>query len=341
MNDRLTELRSRGGGAPPPDSVGIDMTRLQGGTAAAAAAGVTGTNQPKFMSDFFSDVEVTKEDINAIKEAIRRMNTIHQDAFLATTGPKEAKLSEELNAVIQETNPKAARAKAALTKMKDDTTKLRSDSRCNPSQLRIRDNLTGTLTRRFGTSLVPPSILVHSPHHTTPTHPSNPPHHHIAVEVMKDYQNCQTKYKTFIKQKVTRQVQIVKPDATPEEIDAVFKSGGGADQVITQAILKGANESIRNTYMNVQDKYRDVLTLESSIAVRLPAFSDLFHGSHRPLTSITPHPRSFIKCFWTLRCWSSSRGSSWTRSSTRSRGRRITWRKGRCRCKGRLSTPRR
>ena len=42
------------------------------------------------------------------------MNTIHQEAFLATTGPKEAKLSQELNNVIQETNPKAARAKASL-----------------------------------------------------------------------------------------------------------------------------------------------------------------------------------------------------------------------------------
>ena len=55
-----------------------------------------------------------QEDINALKEAIKKMNTIHQEAFLATTGPKEAKLSQELNNVIQETNPKAARAKASL-----------------------------------------------------------------------------------------------------------------------------------------------------------------------------------------------------------------------------------
>lgn len=36
----------------------------------------------------------------------------------------------------------------------------------------------------------------------------------------------------------------------------MFKSGGSADQVITQAILKGANESIRNVYQNVADKYQ-------------------------------------------------------------------------------------
>ena len=48
----------------------------------------------------------------------------------------------------------------------------------------------------------------------------------------------QSKYKTDIKKKVKRQVQIVKPDATSEEIDAVLKSGGGADQVFQEAILK-------------------------------------------------------------------------------------------------------
>lgn len=55
---------------------------------------------------------------------------------------------------------------------------------------------------------------------------------------MKEYQNAQTKYKTDIKKKVKRQVQIIKPDATAEEIDAVLKSGGGSGEVIRDAILK-------------------------------------------------------------------------------------------------------
>lgn len=101
----------------------------------------------------------------------------------------------------------------------------------SPSEYRIRDNLTNTLTRKF-------------------------------VETMKDYQNIQTKYRSFIKRKVERQVHIVKPEATSgrslacgtlfdndllslthallntEEIDAVMRSGMGADHLITQAILK-------------------------------------------------------------------------------------------------------
>lgn len=115
----------------------------------------------------------------------------------------------------------------------------------NGSEFRIRDNLTNTLTRKF-------------------------------VETMKDYQNAQSKYKAFVQKKVVRQVHIVKPEATAgecgwrdggwvmgvlmgvwstvfvylsnenippnqntptEEIDVVMRSGG-ADQFLTQAILK-------------------------------------------------------------------------------------------------------
>lgn len=233
MNDRLAELRK---GQGPTASVASDDVAID-------IPGGGGKGQPQFMTDFFQDVEAVKSDINSIKEAIKAMNAIHQEAFLATTGPKEEKLSKELNAVIQDTNPKAARAKSLLNKMKEETTKLRQDSRVTASQMRIRDNLINTLTRKF-------------------------------VECAKDYQNTQTKYKAFIKNKVQRQVQIVKPDATPEEIDAVLKSGGGADQVITQAILKGANESIRNVYQNVASKYEDVLTLEASIAELHQMFLD-------------------------------------------------------------------
>ena len=37
----------------------------------------------------------------------------------------------------------------------------------------------------------------------------------------KRYQNSQQQYKTDVKKKVTRQIQIIKPDATDEEVDEI------------------------------------------------------------------------------------------------------------------------
>ena len=68
----------------------------------------------------------------------------------------------------------------------------------------------------------------------------------------KEYQNAQTKYKTDIKKKVKRQVQIIKPDATAEEIDAVLKSGGGSGEVMKVAILKVSTTPSRGTDMPLE-----------------------------------------------------------------------------------------
>lgn len=57
------------------------------------------------------------------------------------------------------------------------------------------------------------------------------------MDVMKEYQNAQQEYKTDIRKKVKRHVQIVKPEATTEEIDAVMKSGTGSGGVLKTAIL--------------------------------------------------------------------------------------------------------
>jgi t-SNARE complex subunit (syntaxin) len=43
------------------------------------------------------------------------------------------------------------------------------------------------------------------------------------IDVIKIYQQAQQKYKTDIKNKVIRQVQVVKPDVTDEEIDDVYE----------------------------------------------------------------------------------------------------------------------
>lgn len=202
------------------------------------------------MQEFFSEVEVVKANIVVIKESTRKIAEINQNVLQATTNEREQDFSNELEPLVKSTNKKATHAKQLLQRLREDTDRLKTSTATTTTaakqtpEIRIRENLTNTLTRKF-------------------------------VDVMKEYQNAQTKYKTDIKKKVKRQVQIVKPDATSEEIDAVFKSGGGSGEVLKSAILTGeAADSIRNAYMNVADKYQDVLTLEASVAELHQMFLD-------------------------------------------------------------------
>jgi len=92
---------------------------------------------------------------------------------------------------------------------------------------------------------------------------------------MKLYQNAQQKYKSDIKKKVARQVQIVKPDATDEDIDNVLRSEGGRDALYRETILAGGvNDQVKTTYAKVAGKYQDVLALEQSVAELHQMFLD-------------------------------------------------------------------
>jgi hypothetical protein len=55
---------------------------------------------------------------------------------------------------------------------------------------------------------------------------------------MKAYQNAQQVFKVELKKKMKRQVLIVKPEATQEEIEEVIKTGGGTGEIYKTAILK-------------------------------------------------------------------------------------------------------
>jgi t-SNARE complex subunit (syntaxin) len=197
------------------------------------------------MQEFFSDIEIVKTNILTIKSATKRIKEINQNVIQATSSESELEYGRELQPLVSSTNKKASLAKQLLQRLKEETDSLKAKSQTkHASEVRIRENLCSTLTRKF-------------------------------VDVMKDYQSVQNKYKTEIKKKVKRQVQIAKPDATSEEIDAVFKAGGGSGDVLRTAIMKGgAADSINNAYMNVADKYADVLALEHSVVELNQMFVD-------------------------------------------------------------------
>lgn len=120
----------------------------------------------------------------------------------------EQKNSRDLGNIIKETNALAQTTKDTIQILRDDTETLKSK---NPKDgaIRIRKNLTDTLTRKF-------------------------------MDVMKTYQVAQTKYKTDVKQKAKRQIQIVKKDVTDDQIEEVLRNGG-AGNLIKTSILAVSN----------------------------------------------------------------------------------------------------
>ncbi len=226
MTDRLRELQKSTSSA--------DAADVEVGGMGDESEGLNAGGKNEFLREFFSDVELVKKNVNIVKQVIKRVSEIQQQVVFATSNDKEAELSAELKPLTDETNKRANQTKQILQNLREDTEKMKRHVDAKQSEIRIRENLVATLTRKF-------------------------------IDVMKEYQSVQTKYKTEIKKKVKRHVQIVKADASSEEIDAIIRSGG-ADKVIKETILQGeASETVRNMYLLVSDKYQDVIALEQSI----------------------------------------------------------------------------
>jgi len=191
--------------------VDIEMGKLGGNRAP------TKDKQQQQQELFLTAVESIKRDIEEIIEATRAIEKINDQTQKATTTEKEQDLSNNLRRVLDGTNNRARAAKKLLDDLKTENKALEKSSTTisNNSDLRVRENFLNTLTRKF-------------------------------MNETKLYQAAQQAYKTNIQQKVKRQVLVVKPDATDEEVEEIIRSEGGRDELYKQTILVGGvNEEIR------------------------------------------------------------------------------------------------
>mmetsp|Transcript_914 Transcript_914/g.2226 ORF Transcript_914/g.2226 Transcript_914/m.2226 type:complete len:309 (+) Transcript_914:123-1049(+) len=193
---------------------------------------------------FFAAVEQIQGEIAAVQKATVDIEKINEQAQKATTTEKEQELSKKLRKVIDTTNKQAKAAKNLLGDLKQENEKLKEQGSVSNSDMRVRENMLNTLTRKF-------------------------------IDEMKLYQAGQQKYKTDIQKKMKRQVKVVKPDATDEEVEQIMKSEGGRDQLYKQTILAGGiNDEIKTATAKVAGKYQDVKTLEQSVAELHQMFLD-------------------------------------------------------------------
>lgn len=198
----------------------------------------------QIMQKFFLHVDTITNTISEVASSTKRIKQMDEKTKLSVSESEEKRMSQEIKTLIQETNVKAKKAKTILSLLREENKKYETEKAINVSDLRKRENLVNTLTRKF-------------------------------IDEMKEYQNAQQAYKVNIRQKAVQQIKFVKEDATPEEVEEIMKSEGGREGLYQQSILQGGvNETIKQTYTKVAGKYQDILTLEQSVAELHQMFLD-------------------------------------------------------------------
>eukprot|EP00914_Ancora_sagittata_P014141 GHVO01027630.1.p1 GENE.GHVO01027630.1~~GHVO01027630.1.p1 ORF type:complete len:339 (-),score=47.18 GHVO01027630.1:180-1196(-) len=200
-----------------------------------------GVDKGAFMEEYQLKINTVKEGIQNISSAVTILRTLRKDALKATSPDQEKLISGKVNSVMDAANRKSMLIKTALESLKDENT-LFAAQQPGSSEVKIRNNLHAALTRKFG-------------------------------EVIIEYQSVQTNIKQDVKGKVTRQVKIVYPEASEDELQNLV-DGGDAQQIIRESIM-GGHESMKNAVSDIQDKYRDIRRLEASVAELHQMFVDL------------------------------------------------------------------
>jgi len=95
------------------------------------------------------------------------------------------------------------------------------------------------------------------------------------VEAIQDYQREEQESRAKSKQRVERQLLIVKPDATPQEVAAAI-DGGGGQQIFAQALtLSTRYGESRAAYREVQERQEDLKRVERTLAELAQLFSEM------------------------------------------------------------------
>eukprot|EP00937_MAST-01D_sp_MAST-1D-sp2_P006889 g6889.t1 len=245
--DRLAALRGAagGGGTAVPSVDSPPSTPLRaGGTTEMVVMQSKRRSSEAYMPEFFAQVEEVRMCIREIGEATEQINQICEQASFAASTAEDHALSDKLEQTLPRANQRAQQASKLLKAQKEETKRMRGSSEAaTKNQARQRDNLHGTLTRKF-------------------------------VDVVKKYQEAQHKYDTTIKAKVERQVRHVMPEATEEQIERVWETGD-VDSVMRSAILDVAADPIQQAFSAASDRLQDIQKLERSMRELVQMMQDM------------------------------------------------------------------
>mmetsp|Transcript_18318 Transcript_18318/g.27617 ORF Transcript_18318/g.27617 Transcript_18318/m.27617 type:complete len:170 (+) Transcript_18318:68-577(+) len=139
MNSRLNELKRYQGVSQDEERFGdIEMH----------TSSSRQVDEEDYLAAFFKDVEEVKRGVEVVAKAAARVREITEERLLAVSSSAEEELSRELGPLVDKANAKIKQTKSILEKMEAENESKAETSKA--SELRIRQNLTSTLKRKFG-----------------------------------------------------------------------------------------------------------------------------------------------------------------------------------------------
>eukprot|EP01098_Paradermamoeba_levis_P011454 TRINITY_DN490_c0_g1_i1.p1 TRINITY_DN490_c0_g1~~TRINITY_DN490_c0_g1_i1.p1 ORF type:complete len:288 (+),score=109.67 TRINITY_DN490_c0_g1_i1:230-1093(+) len=193
----------------------------------------------QFMTSFFEDVDFIKAGFTKVQDLLDQLQEKQLASVASVSNDETTKYGREIERMTDQITKISADLKNRLKKMKNEVDQM-EDSQS--TEKRLRTNMHGTLTRKF-------------------------------MDLMKEFQEIQARYKAKFRERVERQVKIVAPEATQDEIEKIM-DGGGSD-VFSQTILSKKASDAAEALDYVKQRNNEIQNLEKSIMELHGLFVDM------------------------------------------------------------------
>ncbi|KAL1933890.1 hypothetical protein VTP01DRAFT_7980 [Rhizomucor pusillus] len=191
------------------------------------------------MEGFFREVDGLKAELETVSDNIERIERMHTQALVCFNEEQSRQISRDLSRLKSETQKRNYDIRNRLKAMQASNAKVKEQG-----DLNVRQSQTEALRRRF-------------------------------LETLQRYQDMERLYEKKYRQRVERQIRIVKPDATQEEMDR-FIDSDDTSQVFAQSLMQASRTGQgRAVLSEVQTRHHDIKHIEKTIVELHQLFMDM------------------------------------------------------------------
>ncbi|OZJ01712.1 hypothetical protein BZG36_05315 [Bifiguratus adelaidae] len=191
------------------------------------------------MDGFFSEVESLKQAIANVNTNVSQIQELHAVALTNINEQASERNSRDLNAVINETNAMNQNIKKRIKAM--EAYIMRQPP--NAPDLNLKRNQHGQLQNKF-------------------------------LDSIQRFQAIESDYNKQYKARIERQIRIVKPNATAQEIDQIIESDN--PQIFAQSLMTAQRSGqARAVLSEVQTRHDDIKKIEKTILELHQLFMDM------------------------------------------------------------------
>ncbi|KAK4050899.1 hypothetical protein OIO90_004875 [Microbotryomycetes sp. JL221] len=195
---------------------------------------------PNDMQNFFAEVESIQDDIKQMQQYVNQVSELHSRRLATTDEQQQSETASHLTELTQATS-------ALTNSIRNRITKLNEHNKRSPAgdpDFNTRKLQIGGLQNSFRRAL-------------------------------EEYNLVEKRSRDKYRQRMERQIRIVKPDATQEEIKAAFDNQQAGQQIFSQALVQSRQSGARAAFADVQQRNQDLRKIEETITELAQMMQDM------------------------------------------------------------------